>query len=55
MKTRYKIIIVVIILTAIVFASYQYLMYGCGTMPVFMETPRMPNLWSCLEIWEHQS
>ena len=27
-------------------------MYQCGTLPVFVETPRNPNLWSCLQIWE---
>ncbi len=29
-------------------------MHQCGTLPVFMETPRNLNLWSCLEIWEKQ-
>ena len=26
-------------------------MYSCGTLPVFLETPRNPNMWNCLEIW----
>ena len=30
-------------------------MYQCGTMPVFMETPRSPILWKCLDIWKNQS
>jgi hypothetical protein len=55
MKTRYKIIIVGIVLTTIVFGTHQSLMHQCGTLPVFMETPRNPNLWNCLEIWEKQS
>ena len=55
MKTRYKIIIVGIVLTAIVFGTYQSLMIQCETLSVFMETPRNPNLWSCLEIWGNQS
>jgi len=55
MKTRYKIIIVGIVLPTIVFGTHTSLMAQCGTLPVFMETPRMPNLWSCLEIWENQS
>ena len=38
-----------------VFGAHQYLMYQCGMLPVFMETPRNPNLWNCLEIWENQS
>lgn len=29
-------------------------MYQCGTLPVFMETPRSPTLQNCLEIWKHQ-
>jgi len=55
MKTRYKIIIVGIVLATIVFGTHTYLMAQCETLPVFMETPRMPNLWNCLEIWENQS
>jgi hypothetical protein len=55
MKTRYKIIIVGIVLTTIIFGTHQYLMYQCGTLPIFMQTPRSPNLWNCLEIWENQS
>ena len=54
-KTRYKIIIIGIVLASIVFGTHQYLMYQCGTLPVFMETPRSPNLWNCLEILENQS
>ncbi len=54
MKTRYKIIIVGIALTSIVFGTYQSLMYQCGTLPIFMETPKTPNLWNCLEIWENR-
>lgn len=52
MKTR-LLIILGIVLTAIVFGTHQSLMYSCGTLPVFMETPRNPNLWNCLEIWEN--
>lgn len=55
MKTKLKFIIIGIVLTSIVFGTYQSLMYQCGTLPVFMETPRNPNLWNCLEIWENQS
>jgi len=55
MKNRHKIIIVGIVLATIVFGTHQYLMYQCGTLPVFMQTPRSPNLWNCLEIWENQS
>jgi len=51
MKTRIKIIIVGIVLTTIVFGTHQSLMYQCGTLPIFMQTPRSPNLWNCLEIW----
>ena len=54
MKTRHKIIIVGIVLATMVFGTHQYLMYQCGTLPVFMQTPRSPNLWNCLEIWENQ-
>ncbi len=55
MKTRYKIITIGLVLTTIVFGSYQYVMYECGTMSIFKDTPRMPNLLNCLSIWEHQS
>ena len=51
MKTRLKIIIVGIILASISFGTYQYIMYQCGTLPIYMETPRNPSLWHCLEIW----
>ena len=54
MKTR-LLIIVGIVLVTIVFGTHAYLMAQCGTLPVFMETPRKPNLWSCLQIWENQS
>ncbi|MEX0863179.1 hypothetical protein [Nitrosopumilus sp.] len=55
MKTRTLILIVGIILTSIIFGTYQSILYQCGTMPVFMETPRSPTLWKCLDIWKHQS
>ena len=54
MKTR-LLIILGIVLTSIVFGTYQSLMYSCGTLPVFMETPYSPTLWKCLDIWENQS
>ncbi|MGY5147907.1 MAG: hypothetical protein ACW9W4_07910 [Candidatus Nitrosopumilus sp. bin_7KS] len=54
MKTRYKIIIIGIVLATTIFGTYQSLMYQCGTLPIYMETPKNPNLWHCLEIWEKQ-
>lgn len=54
MKTRF-LIIIGIVMASIVFGTYQSLMYNCGTMPVFMETPNKPTLWKCLDIWKHQS
>ena len=54
MKTR-LLIIIGIILTSIIFGTYQSIMYQCGTMPVFVETPRNPTLWKCLDMWKHQS
>ena len=54
MKTLF-LIIIGIVLASIVFGTYQSLMYQCGTLSVFMETPRNPNLWNCLEIWKTQS
>jgi len=55
MKSRLLIIFVGIVLTSIIFGTHQYLMYQCGTLPTFAETPRSPNLWNCLQIWENQS
>ena len=55
MKTRTKVIIIGIVLTTTIFGIQQSLLYQCGTLPIFMETPRTPNLWNCLEIWENQS
>lgn len=54
MKCRSKIILIVIILTIAIIGTYQSLMYQCGTLSIFMETPRDPNLWNCLEIWENK-
>lgn len=54
-KTRLKVIVIGIILASVSFGTYQSVMYTCGTMPVFMETPREPTLWKCLDIWKHQS
>lgn len=54
MKTR-KLILIGIIVPSIIFGTYQSIMYQCETLPVFVETPRNPNLWKCLGIWEHQS
>ena len=53
MKTR-LLIVVGIILTTFVFGSYQYVMYECGTLPVFTQTPKMPDLGYCLQIWGNQ-
>ncbi len=55
MKTRFKIVILAIIIATIIIGSYQYLMFQCGTLAVFMETPRTPNFWKCLEIWQNTS
>lgn len=55
MKTRLLIIIIGIVLTSTVFCTHQYLMYECGKLPVFMETPYTPTLWKCLEIWENKT
>ncbi|AFS82592.1 hypothetical protein NSED_03930 [Candidatus Nitrosopumilus sediminis] len=29
-------------------------MYQCGTIPVFAETPRNPNFWNCLTVYQNQ-
>ena len=54
MKTNFKVIIIVIVLSSIPFGAYQYFMYDCGTLPVFMHTPSTPTIWKCMEIWKHQ-
>ena len=54
MKTR-LLIIVGIIAVILIIGTHQSLLYQCGTLPIYMETPRNPNLWNCLEIWEKQS
>ena len=55
MKTNFKVMIIVIVLASIPFGAYQYFMYECETLPVFMHTPSTPTIWKCMEIWKHQS
>ena len=54
MKTKFKTIIAGVVIAASILGAYQYFIYECGTLPVFMETPSSPTLWKCLEIWENQ-
>ena len=53
MKTKYKIVLVVIIISTAIFGAYQSIMYQCSALPVFMETPLQPDLGRCLVIWEN--
>ena len=54
MKTNLKVIIIVIVAVSIPFGAYQYVMYECGKLSVFMHTPSTPTIWKCIEIWKHQ-
>lgn len=49
MKTRYKIIIIGIVLASIVF-GHTYLMALCKTLPEMMHIPRPLDFWPCLGI-----
>ena len=51
MKAR-LLIIGGIVAASLIFGTYQYIMYQCGTLLVYVETPRQPNLWTCLQIWD---
>ena len=51
MKAR-LLIIGGMVTASLIFGTYQYIMYQCETLPVYVETPRNPNLWTCLQIWE---
>ena len=54
MKNRI-LIIAGIVIVATGFGVYQYLMYDCGTLPIFSETPYNPTIGKCLEIWQNKS
>ena len=53
MNTRHYLIIAGIVIGISILGVYQYFMYQCGTLPIFMETPYTATIWNCLEIMEN--